>query len=408
MTRTFIIMLLWAALPFGAGAASPARDSVTLRFYYPQNVTDSVFVRLENAEAFSLLDTLSGDWTFDSVRIEGWASPESPEDYNLRLSESRAGFLRRMLSDRYDIPDSVFTVIGRGENWLPIREFLDDTPDMDIAPRRNTLKEIANGSGDADAREHALRAVGGGIPYRVLLERVYPRCRYAEAVISYSRRPAAADTVIRAAAAAPDTSARAVPPVLLQASSDTLVRDWRVALRTNLLVPALNAGVQVQAGRHLSLGADWYYPWIWPPKENRWCFELLGLGLEGRWWFRPGDDPLRRATGPSAGLGVMAGYYDFERNYAGRQGEYACIVADGQYGFPLRGGLWRLTVGLGVGFLYTRYREYDVPGPGGRLFRTGNWSQRQRYFGPLRAEVSLVVPLWYQRRAVKTSGEVEP
>lgn len=395
MIKSMIIILLAAAFPpFLAGAAELARDSVTLRFYYPKNVTDSVLVRQENAEAFNLLDTLSGDWSFDSVKIDGWASPESPEDYNLKLSADRAEFIRRMLSDRYDIPDSVFTVTGRGEDWLPVLEYLDETRSMDIAPRRNTLREIASGTGNADARERALRLVGGGIPYRVLLEEAYPRCRYAEASISFSRRPPGADSSFLAVPCVADTTGLTAPPALLQASEDTIIRDWRVALRTNLLVPALNAGVQVQVGPHLSLGADWYYPWIWPPRDNRWCFELLGLGLEGRWWFSPGDDPLLRATGPSAGLGVMAGYYDFEKDYSGRQGEYACIVADGQYGFPLRGGLWRLTVGLGVGFLYTRYREYDVPGPGGRLFRTGNWSQRQRYFGPLRAEVSLAVPLW--------------
>ena len=52
-----------------------------------------------------------------------------------------------------------------------------------------------------------------------------------------------------------------------------------IALRSNLLLPLMNVGVQVPLGNRFSIGADWYYPFIrreWPPyqpwglREKRW------------------------------------------------------------------------------------------------------------------------------------------
>jgi hypothetical protein len=179
--------------------------------------------------------------------------------------------------------------------------------------------------------------------------------------------------------------------------------DWRFALRSNALVPGLNAGVQFATGRHLSLAADWYYPWFWPARRNLRCTELLGLGLELRYWFRDGLDPAVRWTGHSLAFGMMAGYYDFERRGSGIQGEYALAAVDYGYSFSLWEEGFRLMLCIGVGWLHTRYRPYQVHEPYGQLFRTGDWTETLDWVGPVRAEVSLIIPF-----RLKYKKEVQP
>lgn len=199
----------------------------------------------------------------------------------------------------------------------------------------------------------------------------------------------------------------AVLPVSLRAG-DTLpgrdtAEDWRVGLRSNLLVPGLNIGVQVPVSTHFSVAADWYYPWFWPSRDQLRCTELLGLGLEARYWFRDGSDPSLRCTGPSLGVGMMAGYYDLGRRGSGIQGEYALAELDYGYVFRIFRNRFRLMLGIGVGWLHTRYRTYEVYEPGGRPYRVGEWSDKLDWVGPVRAEVSLLIPLWRQQKK-----EVEP
>lgn len=188
-----------------------------------------------------------------------------------------------------------------------------------------------------------------------------------------------------------------VLPLSLRAGDTLPERDslqaGRFALRSNGLVPGLNAGVMFAAGRHFSLAADWYYPWIWPARRNYRCTELLGLGLEVRYWFRDGSDPSLRWTGHSLGLGMMAGYYDFERRARGVQGEFVLAEIDYGYSFSLWDDRFRLLLGVGVGWLHTRYRPYQVHEPYGALFRTGDWHETLDWVGPVRAEVSLIFPL---------------
>ena len=56
-------------------------------------------------------------------------------------------------------------------------------------------------------------------------------------------------------------------------------RQMILAGRTNLLVPGLNFGVEIPVGRHFSIGADYWYPW-WLAKSNKYCGEMLGIGLQ--------------------------------------------------------------------------------------------------------------------------------
>jgi hypothetical protein len=171
-------------------------------------------------------------------------------------------------------------------------------------------------------------------------------------------------------------------------------------VRTNTLLPLLNAGIGVTTGPkgRFTIGADVYYPWIGHPASNRWCIEALAGGVEARWTFRDGTDPLRRGTGPSVGLGAMAGYFDFGRDYRGAQGEFITAALDFRWTWPINRRRWRLGLGVGAGCFYARTRDYVVFSPGDSPYRTGEWSNHISYWGPLRADLTLTIPLWHDKR----------
>lgn len=93
-------------------------------------------------------------------------------------------------------------------------------------------------------------------------------------------------------------------------------------LRTNLLSPLTNIGAEYSIDDHWSVAADYYFPWIPRDKSHRNCFQLLGWNIEGRYWFGEDRTYEDRLEGHSAGLSLAAGYYDFERNFKGNQGEF--------------------------------------------------------------------------------------
>lgn len=399
-----LLSLVWAGKPDRAGA----QERVTVRCYFPVNVADRTSAIPDSARVLRTLDSLfARGCRIDSVRINGWASPEADVVRNERLSRLRAEYLRDRLVSRHPSLAEHITVAAMGENWAPVHAFLAGTQDPVVAAYRGELLACLDHVEDEQAREKALLRVGRGMPWRRILEEACPEARYAEALIVFCPDPVAASSVLPPVMpeeplpveeAASDTVVRLAPTVNPEPEEQWVtVRDWRWALRTNLLVPAANVGVVWPVGRHLSLAADWYYPWIWPPKRNAWCVELLGLGLEGRWWLRDGSDPYLRMTGHSFGCTLMAGYYDFEADSRGLQGEYLQVGLDYGWSFPVFHERCRLTLVAGAGWLHSRFRTYTVYEPYGRLYRDGDWTDKWNWFGPTRLEVSLAIPIWRER-----------
>ena len=170
--------------------------------------------------------------------------------------------------------------------------------------------------------------------------------------------------------------------------SDTTV----VALRTNLLVPALNFGAEIPLGNEWSISADYYYPWLWPSKKNKDCLELLGWSLEGRYWFGKDRTVQDRLKGHSLGAYFAAGYYDLEKDYRGMQGWFLTPGLDYTYAMPVgKKKKVNLEFTIAVGYIRSSGRSYKVHNDFGQLFPDDGiviWE----YFGPTKAAVSLVVP----------------
>jgi hypothetical protein len=174
-----------------------------------------------------------------------------------------------------------------------------------------------------------------------------------------------------------------------------------MAVRSNLLVPALNVGVEVPIGNHWSVGADYYFPWVWPKQDNKNCFEFLGWGIEGRYWFGKNRTIFDRLQGHSVGLYGYMGYYDFERNFHGHQGEFVNVGLDYTYAMAVgKRKSIHFEFSLGVGYIYSQARKYTVIEAGAPLI-SDKITKNIGYFGPTKANISLVVPIFQRVKPIK-------
>lgn len=175
---------------------------------------------------------------------------------------------------------------------------------------------------------------------------------------------------------------------------DLISKTPVAAVRTNILaIPFLNFGIEVPVAKNWSVGADYYYPWIWRGRNMKTCNQLMALDIEGRYWFTDHDLPEDvRLLGHSVGLYAGAGYYDFERNWCGHQGEFFNVGVDYLYAMPLLRGRLHLEFELGIGYIHSKARPYDIIQDTGYI-RNGVY-EKINWFGPTRAQVSVVLPIY--------------
>lgn len=181
-------------------------------------------------------------------------------------------------------------------------------------------------------------------------------------------------------------------------------RQMILAGRTNLLVPGLNFGVEIPVGRHFSIGADYWYPW-WLAKSNKYCGEMLGWFIDGKYWFtgRNGkyewtrDDKLK---GHALGLYAGGGYYDYQKRKSGYQGEYIDFGVDYTFGMPIGRKKWmRMEFNVGVGCILTQARHYTPTSDWADLIKDPGVKQNYyTFFGPTRVGISFVLPLIVKRQ----------
>lgn len=186
----------------------------------------------------------------------------------------------------------------------------------------------------------------------------------------------------------------AVVPAAAQETEPAPERKPLIAVSTNLLfegasalaqfhtVPA-NIGLELPLGRHWSLYTDYLItvPWAaW--NNNADCAELMHLHLGTRWY----PSGKKALAGWYLYGSVGAGYYDFERDGKGYQGEDLIGALGGGYSIAF-GEHLRLNLAVGFGALYTPYRYYQ--GRNNNQYLTFQYSGTWWYFGPTDAKITL-------------------
>lgn len=165
------------------------------------------------------------------------------------------------------------------------------------------------------------------------------------------------------------------------------------AFRHNILLPALNAGFELPIGDRVSMGATAYFPWCPRESTHMECFQFAAADLDLRFWFRKPATKRDRLLGPSLGVYAAMGIYDFEHAGAGNQGWFQNVGLDYLHSIRLGKNL-RMQFELGFGYIYSEVKPYDCLEPGGQCYERKDAAYNLRWWGPTRAMVSLVVPIY--------------
>ena len=341
------------------------------------------------------------------IDVTGGASPEGSVPLNRRLSEKRAKALLDQLSHDGGIPDSLLSFTFLGRDWNGLIRLVENDPDV---PCREAALELLHDiaercrGGEKAEDDNTARLVHfkEGEPYRYMYRKLFPELRATRLCLRYETTPVRQQP-IAAGVSFPKPAMRASTPVPVSASAPAFAgqtlrtrKPFYMAVKTNMLYDAIaapNIGVEFYAGRRWSVGANWMYAW-WKTDRKHWYWRTYGGELNLRKWFgkRAQEKPLQ---GHHLGIYGQLLTYDFEtggRGYiGGKPGgslwDKANWGAGIEYGYSLPvGRRLNLDFSVGAGYLGGEYWEY-VSHEECYVWQA---TKRLRWFGPTKAEVSLV------------------
>ena len=126
--------------------------------------------------------TTNNDITVQGIYIVGYASPESSLKFNMDLSRARSESMMKYLMNNSYLPSSHFETRTGGEDWDGFRKLLENYP----LSNKDEIFYIMNTVNDLDARENAISKVGGGRPYKIIYEEIYPKLRRVVCEVNYT------------------------------------------------------------------------------------------------------------------------------------------------------------------------------------------------------------------------------
>lgn len=387
------------------GGDSEKMEVVMIHFRVGKSLLERRF--MSNARALDIIDRTFSDMQLvsqmDYVTITAGSSPEGDTAINEKLARDRALAIKSyiMWKHPYIDRDRIVTY-SVGEDWTGLRKMIED--DRYMPGRDEALAVIDNPYYDKIRKKAMLKRIGGGRTYRYVADNMLPYLRGGAACMIYFKKEAQPEPE-------PETVVAAEPPqpqVIVRTdtvyihSRDTVAvqqpvqpvipqpKGGYVALKTNMLYDAAmipNLGLEFSLGRRWSMelegiGAFWAF-------EKKHNFYRVGAGsIEVRKWLgKPSRTPL---TGHFLGAYGMLGTYNFKMGGTGNKSDGTLSWSAGiSYGYsmPIARKL-NLEFSLGIGYMQGDYKEYYY-NPTDDCYPWVKTAKRT-YFGPTKAEVSLV------------------
>ncbi len=393
------------------------------------------------------------------IKIISGSSPDGRIAANETMSRLRGISAKAFFEAKYPEFSNLVTLESRGEDWVELRKVVKSSKNLTPAQRDVILGVVDNEALGAQAKEGVLRESSSWRALQRYIIPLVRYAAIIPVFNEVPQEPALADTLVAQPAdtltqpvdtlvaqpadtltqpvdtlpktlepvAAPadslvtapvDTVISATPVIIpveeTPADEFTLVRKPLFAVTNNLLYEAatvftgfhsvpLNIGIELPVGQHWSAYANYMAtaPWrAW--NNNADCAELLHGDLGVKWY--PGGsfaNPFKPKAGREvldgwyAYAGVGAGYYDFERNGRGYQGEEILGSLGIGYGLYI-GRNWSFDFAVGGGPIFTRYRYYIGRSNNEHLMY--QYSGRLTYFGVTDAKVSLRYLIHYNKK----------
>jgi hypothetical protein len=411
------LMILWVLIfcsmrgfsqPVASTLSPDSLVEMRFRIFYPVNQTDIHEDYMGNADMLHRIRKyLEKSPQIDHITIYSYASPEGPYALNKRLAAERGKTAKQYLISQFPaerhLPDSLIVLDPTAENWGGLRDLVyyqcqrDDKDEILAILDRTDITD--------ERRKVLLKRLNQGRPWLYILKELMPQLRYATWISVWQRIQVdrVMEEPINLAMAMPAMSLPKLelkPMVSLAEEEDT---KTILALKTNLLYDALswlNFSVEVPIGDRFSALYYHQFPWwTWGKANNEYCMRFLSIGAEGRWWFKPmprekTEKRIKRDRLMGHFLGVYAesGKWDFERKRdICYQGEHWSAGLSYGYAMPI-GKRLNLELSLSVGYASIAYRGYTPSEDYEILWRDPEKVGRWHYFGPTKAQVSLVLP----------------
>lgn len=393
MKMRTIVCILIGLLGCNLASSQVVKDSVKIYFHQGKHELEPDFKT--NRKMLDRIDR--SVFRLKKVEVVGSASPEGSVPLNKRLSEKRAQVLFDYLSRYGNLADSLKTTRFLGRDWHGLLRLVKADSKVPFQQESAALieeiirMEKAGVNPDPFWRLVKFRK---GKPYRYMYYHLFPELRASQVLLLHWEAPEPIEpqppTLVMER---PDFRSLRLAPV---PSEDTVHKPFYWALKTNALydlalVP--NIGAEFYLGKNWSAGANWMYAW-WKHDVKHWYWRVYGGDVYVRKWFgrKAKEKPL---TGHHMGVYAQALTYDFETGGRGYMGgkpggnlwDKASFAAGIEYGYshPIARRL-NLDFTLGVGYLTGDYHEY-LPMDDCYVWQV---TKTRRWFGPTKAEVSLV------------------
>lgn len=353
------------------------------------------------------------------VTFGGSTSLEGSKEFNERLTELRRQALEAYFRERIHLPEGIISYNDYYIGWDQLREQIARS---DFQYRNEVLKIIDEKSVitkyydnlTIDYRILKLKKLYRGRVWKLLNDEFFPAMRYTEAVFlirngkedsatakavtaveqtaARTDETAAADSSAASGQPAPDSSAatiRDAAAALAATDEESRSCDQRLAIKTNLvydavLMPSLE--IEYKINGHWSVALEGDVAW-WKNDPKHKYYQIATISPEVRYKFNA-DRPWH---GGYLGLFTGGSWYDVENGGRGYRGELGMLGVSYNYMWPV-GRRLSFEAGIGVGLMYTRYKEY-LPIDGHYVYQQ---TSELFFAGPLKLKFALVWRLWDQ------------
>lgn len=298
-------------------------------------------------------------------------------------------------------------MIAKGEDW---DAFTQDISDNYHRRNRKELLELLESELSNAEKKTRLRTMEpDSLTWRILIRDNMNTSRHAVTIVVVKKkrrieampRLAPIEGRLETCARLIDTIPPSPPPPVPEKHRTV------AALKTNLLydaVTAVNFGIEVPINRHFSVQYQQHTPW-WAGKGNRFCLQFLTFGGEFRWWFKPETLPgtFQRKErdalmGHFLGLNAWGGDGDIQigRNFGCYQFDFWSVGLTYGYAMPI-GRHLNIEFSVSAGYASIPYQHYIPTDDWSYLIKDNNNAGRLHYFGPTKAEISLVWPIMFRK-----------
>lgn len=407
--------LFWFCLAFICNPvfAIQQTDTLAIDVYYRQGGYKTMEKGIDDQRSLdhfvAEVNSLTQDpyTAIEDLTIVSYASPEGNSLENKELSRMRTSSLGAYLKEQ--LPVGVREKISEeaaGVDWAGLADLIErsDMPRKDEALRivRETPEWITRDGKVVDGRKKQLADLAGGSAWAYMEEHLFPSLRRSSVAVHYVTEDKRAEQAVSEnpmAYTEPEaevvvheydpvvTDLEDTPKVEAPVAGEPESVPFYWALKTNMLYDAAlvpNIGMEVYLGKGFSVNANWMYAW-WrnDPKHDYWRIYGGEIGVRKYLGRRAAEKPL---SGHHVGLFFDGFTYDFEFGERGNLSNFSWATGlEYGYSLPIARRL-NLDFGLGIGYLGGKYKVYD-PMDGCYVWKM---TKQRRWFGPIKAEISLV------------------